>query len=899
MSGFIQQYSVSRLIVLLVFLVFTLAACGGGGGGSDPDPNPPQTGGSFSISGKVSTPNYIQSDGDVNDPNAQVRENNSFSQAQKLLNPVTISGYTNISGEGKDGPLFQNGDISDIYRVSLRAGQTISLVIPHHELGDMDLYSYPASCTNTTCSSNRCARDGDPEGNSGGSFESAGANEKITISETGDYFIEVCAWEGFGNYTLTVGGKPAQNAFSAEDDFVPGDIIARFKKPSIGASSLKTSTAIASNDRAVLLKLNDSGSLDLLASSPGNIPQSAIRVAASHSSIQTKRSIAAAKGAEYLKRWDTLNMIAQLNLREDVIFAEPNYRVHASQVPNDELYRLQWHYPLIDLPAAWDITTGSSNVIVAIIDTGIKAGHPDFQGQLTDGYDFISNSTLAADGDGIDADPNDTGPTSPGGGTGHHGTHVAGTVAARSNDGGEGVAGVSWQTKIMPLRVLNGDGSGNSFDILQAVRYAAGLQNDSGSVPARKADIINLSLGGGSFSQEAQDVFTQAYNNGVVIVAAAGNENTATLSYPASYDNVISVSAVDINKEITDYSNYGTQVDVAAPGGSSTDTNGDGYPDRVASLGYDKPNGEDIYVLKAGTSMASPHIAGVFALMKSVNPALTPNDFDTLLAAGDLTEDIGNTGRDDFYGHGLINALKAVNAAGNSGGTPPAPTTQLTVTPSSVNFALTDTSATLTLSSVSGGVTINGLVSEQPYLTASPQTVDASGLGIYQLTLNRNALADGIYTVNLQVQSNLDSITIPVVFQVGSPVTSPGLQPEAGYLYITLFDPDTLDNKFQLELTANPQGVYTYSFTGVPAGDYLLVAGSDFDNNDAICDFSESCGVYPRRDSLNSVITINGNRSNIDFLVDYEIGLRTNALSTANPTATSFANKRPFSRTVR
>ncbi len=871
-------------ILFYFSLLAVLVACGDGDSGNSdpflplPNPESPAPDGKFSISGKLITPDYIQSDRDVNDPNAENRSNDSFSTAQPLLNPVSVSGYINDPFQGSPGRSAISGDISDFYRVSLLAGQTISLVIPHHEKGDMDLYTYPASCSDSTCGSNRCQQYGEPTGNNGGSFLNAGANEKITVPADGDYFVEVCVYSGYGTYTLSIGTKPRQAVFSAEDDFVPGEMIASFKS-SINAKGIQSGSSNKkvrnTAKRPVLLKIDsERGSLSVMsgatATTPGNI-----RINSRHNG---KRETAAALGREYLEKWDTLNAIAEMNLRRNIQYAEPNYIARALQVPNDEFYPYQWHYPIIDLPAAWDITTGSSEVIVAVVDSGVAPGLEDLQGQLVGGYDFIRD-TNNGDGDGPDSDPTDPGPEQPGN-PGYHGTHVAGTIAAKSNNN-TGVAGVAWQAKVMPLRVLDKDGTGTFYDIMQAVRYAAGLPNDSGTFPQKRADIINMSLGSPEFLQAGQDLATEVYNAGVVIVAAAGNTGKEESSYPASYKHVISVSAVDINKKITSYSTYGNDIDIAAPGGSMlTDQNADGYSDGILSLGYDKNGNESVFPFYEGTSMAAPHVAGVLALMKAVNPALTPANFDSLLTSGQLTEDIGDTGRDNLYGFGLINALKAVRSASNPGETPAPPANpSLSVTPEQLNFKLTENTLLLNLSAASGGVSITSVAATKPYITITPQNVDNNGLGDYLISIERNGLSAGIHTSDIAISSNTGTVNVPIVFQVAR-AGDEGMKSEAGYLYVTLFDPETMKGKHQLQLGPDNDGTYAFSFTDIPAGNYLLIAGSDFNNNGAICDYSESCGVYPRRDARNMVINLTQDLMDISFLVDYEIGFRENSAST-------------------
>ncbi len=218
-----------------------------------------------------------------------------------------------------------------------------------------------------------------------------------------------------------------------------------------------------------------------------------------------------------------------------------------------------------------------------MIDTGVVLRHPDLQGQLVAGYDFIRDRGNAVDGDGIDRDPDDPGDRSnPDGSSSFHGTHVAGTVAAATGNS-LGVAGVAFGAKVMPLRAVGRFG-GSIYDIEQAVRFAAGLPNDSGTVPPRRADVINLSLGSTYADAEDQAVFEAARTAGVVVVAAAGNSADSERFYPAAYPGVLAVSAVDINKNLAPYSSFGSWVSVAAPGGSTArDVNGDGKPDGVLS----------------------------------------------------------------------------------------------------------------------------------------------------------------------------------------------------------------------------------------------------------------------------------------------------------------------------
>lgn len=318
-----------------------------------------------------------------------------------------------------------------------------------------------------------------------------------------------------------------------------------------------------------------------------------------------------------------------------VEFAEQDAYAYASAVPNDPSYASQWHYPQINLPAAWNVTTGSP-VIVAVLDTGDRTDHPD-RGNFVQGFDYAAN-------------PDDSSPTDPGCGSDpteqSHGTHVAGTIAALTNNG-VGVAGVNWAgasgTRIMAVRVLDGCGSGLYSDLASGITYAA----DHG------ARVINMSLGGSPDSVTVDNAISYARGLGVTIVAAAGNSGCtppSTVLYPARNPNVIAVSATTNTNALATYSSCGPEVDVAAPGGSSSAG--------VLSTTW-SPSGGHVYASFQGTSMATPHVSGVAALIIAAGTATTPAAIQSRLES--TATDLGAVGKDSEFGSGLINASAAVS----------------------------------------------------------------------------------------------------------------------------------------------------------------------------------------------------------------------------------------------
>jgi serine protease len=843
-----MKIRVGSLRVLMVLVIVSCLFGCGGDSQSNETRKAPQP--SSNISGTITASARFVTDSDVNDPATAYLPNDTFAQAQKLPNPVVVGGYVNLPETGPEGRSFASGDPSDFFSLDLAAGQVITLYVSEATGVQLDLVLYDANQTLIDASLGPAAV------------------ESVTAPADGSYFVEVQAVGGASLYNLTV-GQPApaaaKYALRLSDEFVPGEVIVCFHAarrgsgPAASAAAIGMKTRAGAPGREMLLAIGDDITQQQTMGTLG-IPAAQLSLRAADSAMQRKLQ--------------TLQMISALRKRSDVKSADPNYIRRPSAGTNDPLYRVQWNYPLINLPQAWDVTTGSTDVIVAVIDTGVLLNHPDLQGRLIAGYDFISDPAIAGDGDGIDSNPDDPG-DQPSGGSSFHGTHVAGTIAAATGNA-LGVAGVTQATQIMPLRVL-GIGGGTVYDELQAVRYAAGLANDSGTLPAQRAAVINLSLGGGGFSQAAQDVFNAARAQGLIVVAAAGNDSSTEPSYPAAYDGVVSVSAVDINGNLAWYSNSGPTIDVAAPGGDAgTDFNGDGYPDSVLSTCGDDTSGSIryTYCFYNGTSMASPHVAGVAALIKAVYPALTPDEFDQLLINGFLTN---SAGRDDQFGYGRIDAFRAVAAAQNLAGGAPLPPT-IIASPAFFNLEVSGAaSQSIDLEIRSAGqdpLTINSVISDPAaaWLSVAEKTVDADKLGVYSVTADPGSLTFGVYAANITVSAadpSVKSATVPVRLHVFPPVAGGNV----GFIHVLLVNSDTLVTVAQAGVTFDAgTGQYRYTIRGVPAGSYWIYAGTDADNNLLIGDPGEARGTYPLVD-LPISVEIPGINPELDFEVGYEVAL--------------------------
>lgn len=320
-------------------------------------------------------------------------------------------------------------------------------------------------------------------------------------------------------------------------------------------------------------------------------------------------------------------LMVELLKDPSILAVEPDVRMRPMFVPNDPLYAQQWHYKNgpggANLEAAWDVTKGEG-IVVGVIDTGITP-HSEFAGQLVPGYDFIADLDTAVDGDGRDADPNDPGDWSLAGecsffdeDSSWHGTHVSGTVAALT-DNGVGGAGVAPGAKILPIRAL-GKCGGFLSDIADAITWGSGGTVTGVPANANPAEVLNLSLGGGGACSVAlQTAIDGAVSRGTTVVVAAGNSGgDAANQQPASCNNVIAVAAVGPTGAKASYSSFGAVVDVAAPGGTSAAPAEDNVLSTL-NLGATLQAGEG-YAWYAGTSMASPHVAGIAALIQAASP---------------------------------------------------------------------------------------------------------------------------------------------------------------------------------------------------------------------------------------------------------------------------------------
>jgi len=403
------------------------------------------------------------------------------------------------------------------------------------------------------------------------------------------------------------------------------------------------------------------------------------------------------------KRQKFLSMIKRLELDSNIVSIEEDVLMKPNFVPDDEFYNLQWHYHEtvggINLETAWDTNDGTG-VVVAVLDTGIT-DHSDLNANVLPGYDFIDDLAVANDGDGRDADANDPGDWVAAFECGFnfaadsswHGTHVAGTISAVTNNQ-QGVAGVAYGANILPVRVL-GKCGGFLSDIADAIVWASGGTVTGVPDNTTPAQVINMSLGGsGACDSTYQDAIDIAVANGTTVVTSAGNSSADSINFrPASCNSVINVAANDREGNLASYSNFGSIIDVTAPGGETTiGENG------VASTLNDGTEGpvNETYVYYQGTSMAAPHVAGVAALLYQANPSITPAEVEAALVA--TARAMPGT-CDGGCGAGIIDARAALDSLGPPANVAPTSAFSVSIAGSDATFTDSSTDSDGTISS--------------------------------------------------------------------------------------------------------------------------------------------------------------------------------------------------------
>ncbi len=529
-------------------------------------------------------------------------------------------------------------------------------------------------------------------------------------------------------------------------------------------------------------------------------------------------------GIEHVARWGrtpraksaTRALAASASASPSLEWVTPNALAYKAEDATDPFYERQFHLQQTGLPRAWHEVTGSPAMVVAVVDTG-RMTHPDLIGQQLPGYDFVASPPNSLDGDGWDPDPTDAA-------LDFHGTHVAGIIGARTNNG-VGISGVLWETRLLPVRVLGKDG-GSYFDIAAGVRWAAGLPVTGVPTNPNPARVINLSLGGSYADPSLAAAIGAAIGAKVIVVAAAGNEGTNTRFYPAAYPDVISVYALDNNYYWASYSNWGDWISVGAPGGDSPR----GQPG-ILSTYIDSTTLKPTYSELSGTSMAAPQVAGICALLALVKPDLNSRDARDILQRTAL--DLGPPGFDVDFGYGAVDAAEAIEYAL----TPFAPPNAIDVAPSSLSFdAITNTSLVFVRTKTATAVTMQSI-----------EVIDDGGFGWLSVSADSmttpatltatvaNSLAAGAYTAKIRLTTSVGVVDVPVKV-----VRTP--RPTLNIVRIAAVD---ASNRVVAQTSTSASKGWAFTLDDVPLGRHRITALADLDGSLKLDRVDEWEGAWP------------------------------------------------------
>ncbi|MHC5010221.1 MAG: S8 family serine peptidase [Planctomycetota bacterium] len=559
-------------------------------------------------------------------------------------------------------------------------------------------------------------------------------------------------------------------------------------------------------------------------------------------------------------RADASTLCRGLEADPDVAWAHPDWLVQTLGLSDDPELPRQWNVRGTGATAAWDVTEGDPSVIIGVVDTGIVA-HPDLDSRVVDGFDFISVAGFAGDGDGRDPDPTDVGDQALGSGmSSWHGTHVAGIAVARRGDG-YGIAGVAPGCRVMPLRAI-GRGGGLLSDVSDAILYGAAIYAPPGFPPLDEPlPVMNLSFGLLQPAPELEAACDMAAAAGVLLIASTGNDGSSGVLAPARYPSVLAVGATDGRLDRASYTNFGPEVDLVAPGGSTADDfAGDGWPDGVLSCVLDDSVSPPVpsHGYLSGTSQAAPHVAGAAALLLSVDPDLTNVELGNLLKTN--AADRGAPGRDDVFGFGILQVHESLRRLNENLGMPPPGGPQLLLASGTVS--LQNASAVdLAMMNVGGGV-LEILSTEvetddgAPWLSAGVISGDSRtqmgrGIGI---TVDRAAVAAPLGRF---------SGTVFVTSVTG----------DLGSIRVTMFKNETLHAGRMFRVVARdaltrtarilgsvrPTQGYRYILYDLPPAPYFVFAGQDLDGNGFFCEEGDACGYYggPTEEEA-TTITVDG-----------------------------------------
>ena len=781
----------------------------------------------YKLSGTAYASRYMVLDSDVPNTAWYSSSSNEYGSAQVVQNPVTIVGHT---GNDTDEDGNNTTDSYDLYQLTLTNNMYVNLEVSEYEadVKDLDLYLFN---TDGTAFTNWQYATGSREW-----------DETIDLPSSGTILIQVNPVNGSSRYKLTIGQRVVPSSSidynNFKHTFIPNELI-------------KIEPFDVKPDDNDLIKTTRTEELyvEVDARRPSGEVENNIllefdidraRQIQGIKDIDTKdeRLVISEKQKEYLYHW---RLIQKLESKYPEIDFGFNFSVFSTaNFSKDPDYWRQWNFPAISAEAGLNaVGQETKDIVVAVLDTGSPPTNSAAWAAtnfISGGIDFISMDTDPTDPDSFGAYTN----PKTGRLANSHGTHVASTIGAKNNGADVNGFGI----KVLPIKVL-GDlvvGQGGSLDaLINGINYASGILTYSNvSIPASEGPVkvINMSLGA-DYATSCPSTLQTAINNavaqGITVVASAGNsalKNPGGSNWPALCDNVISVANVTQNFDRRLDSDYNSTVDIAAPG---TDI-----------YAWDKSN--RIYAL-SGTSMAAPIVSGVIANMYSLDSGLTPAEINTYIVNDSFTYDLGSSGRDNEFGHGIIDFAKSANSVITGEGLTKS---YAYVNPGLIDYGFNTTSINIELNKVgSSSLSVSGLSADNPTGLTYSSSVNSEGYGTYTLSLDRSNYPNGQFENVLYF--NMSDGTSPAVgirFGKGSLPNRADL----GKVYIALVNSSgNLVASGDLDL----DGSLVFETVGeVPIDDYWYVISTDIDNDGGICNSGEICEIYPTSDSSDYYISI-------------------------------------------
>lgn len=844
----------------------------------------------YTINGTLYSNRYIAIDGDVqNTLKYTYTENNSASSAQTLVNPTDLIGHIGDNvveivlvengfcvGVDEDGncltQTLENFDTEDWYKITAAPNLAVTLQIEgliyedlpdnpgsfyccEYETMDVDLllYNEDGSLADYSYTSN-----------------STSTRKIIALPDTGTFYAAVVANEGHSKYVLSFGSNVSgASSFStlnenyAKDRFIsyiPFGPDYEYDQ----ADAVSIDVYPQPDIDTKFVQLNDDGFKGLRRFNLSIQDEFERIFGSTHlDNIQNNQ-----KQVEYIKHWKVLQhyreLYPKLNLELDL-------KAKAMNFAQDPSWVYQWNLQQIGLETALTaIGQETKDVAVAVLDSGAPSTDSTAyttSAFLPNGFDFVPFSN-SGDGDGYDSDPTDSSAA-----TDSHGTHVGTTIAALNDGNNINGFGIG----VVPIRVLGASGSGFVSDITQGLLYAGGLPNGSGVTysGATPIKVVNMSLGstGSACSGGYQGAINDLYDRNISIVSSSGNSGTEEYGSPSSCNNVISVAATEATGNRAYYSTSNDRVDIAAPGGDvGTDANADGYGDGVLAFGSNES-----LAFYQGTSMASPHVAGAIGILYALVPELLSSQVDALIIDGHLTDDIGEEGRDNIFGYGLLNINKAVTRIIDEEGLD---FTYGSISPGSTNLGKEFNTYDIEVTKVGDGeLSVVSVENDIPSaITISEQNVDENGFGTYRITLDRSFLPDGLYSTRTKVTFSNDNIqTSTATLQIGPDRNRPYIE----YISTYLWQVDESAGVRTLYFGNDGEmlnGEITFNATDIPTGQYYYSFFSYIDN--FITDVGEFVAVYPDAGSSETYINLDG--EDVDISVSLEVNKSGAGISSNN-----------------